>query len=99
MMCHYLVEKVKKKGCAIEMKHCFECGTKLEMKELEGEGMVPFCPHCNTFRFPMFNVAVSAEILNPEKNNITIVIIVAIIINSFFLIFIFFLVFIFYIPS
>lgn len=55
------------------MKHCFECGTKLEMKELEGEGMVPFCPHCNTFRFPMFNVAVSAEILNPEKNKILLI--------------------------
>ena len=25
-------------------KHCFECGTALIEKELEGEGVVPYCP-------------------------------------------------------
>ena len=55
------------------MKHCYECGAKLEMKALEGEGMVPFCPQCNTFRFPIFNVAVSAEILNPQKDKILLI--------------------------
>ena len=55
------------------MKHCYECGAKLEMRELDGEGMVPFCPQCNTFRFPIFNVAVSAEILNPQKDKILLI--------------------------
>lgn len=55
------------------MKHCFECGAKLEMKELEGEGGVPFCPDCSTFRFPIFNVAVSAEVLNPQKDKILLI--------------------------
>ena len=25
-------------------KHCFECGTALIEKELENEGIVPYCP-------------------------------------------------------
>ena len=25
-------------------KHCFECGTALIEKELEKEGIVPYCP-------------------------------------------------------
>ncbi|MGI6499066.1 MAG: NAD(+) diphosphatase [Oscillospiraceae bacterium] len=55
------------------MKHCVECGTKLEAKELEGEGWVPFCSTCDAFRFPIFNVAVSAEILNPQKDKILLI--------------------------
>ena len=34
-------------------KHCFECGTELIEKELENEGIVPYCPKCEQFRFPM----------------------------------------------
>ena len=40
-------------------KHCFECGTALIEKELEEEGIVPYCPKCQQYRFPMYNVAVS----------------------------------------
>ena len=43
----------------IVQKHCFECGTELIEKELEGEGIVPYCPQCEQFRFPMYNVAVA----------------------------------------
>ena len=50
------------------MKYCVECGTKLEKRFLEGEGEIPFCPNCNEFRFPIFNCAVSMEVLNPDKN-------------------------------
>lgn len=50
------------------MKHCYECGTKLEEKYLEGEGMIPYCESCGTFRFPIYSTAVSMIILNPLKD-------------------------------
>lgn len=40
-------------------KFCIECGAELIMKEDGNEGMVPFCPSCNAFRYPQYNVAVS----------------------------------------
>ena len=47
-------------------KHCFECGTKLIEKELENEGIVPYCPKCEQYRFPMYNVAVSMIVINEQ---------------------------------
>ena len=41
------------------MKYCYECGQKLRMKELEHEGMIPFCDSCRKFRFPIFSTALS----------------------------------------
>jgi len=55
------------------MNYCVECGTKLEMKFLEGEGDVPFCPACNQFRFPIFNSAVSMIVQNPQRNKILLI--------------------------
>ncbi|MGX8850532.1 NAD(+) diphosphatase [Amedibacillus sp. YH-ame10] len=52
------------------MKHCFACGHKLEMRELEHEGMTPFCPNCKEFRFPIFNTAVSMVVVNPKEDKI-----------------------------
>ena len=43
----------------IKQKCCPECGTKLIEKELEHEGLVPYCETCKEYRFPMFNTAVS----------------------------------------
>ena len=39
---------------ALEMKHCMQCGSELVLKELKGEGMVPYCPTCKDFRFPVW---------------------------------------------
>lgn len=50
------------------MKYCVECGTRLESKYLEHEGMIPFCPTCGQYRFPIFSSAVSVVILNRERN-------------------------------
>lgn len=50
------------------MKCCWECGTKLIQKELEHEGLIPFCPTCNTYRFPIFSSAISVIILNEKKD-------------------------------
>jgi NAD+ diphosphatase len=51
------------------MKYCIECGSKLELKPLAGEGLVPYCPQCQSFRFPVFNTAVSMVVLTEEKDN------------------------------
>lgn len=47
-------------------KHCYECGAELTEKELEGEGIVPYCPQCQQYRFPMYNVAVSMVVTDEE---------------------------------
>ncbi len=49
------------------MKYCMECGTALTEKELEHEGIIPFCPGCREYRFPMYNVAVSMIVVNEEN--------------------------------
>ncbi|SEA72173.1 NAD+ diphosphatase [Oribacterium sp. KHPX15] len=54
-------------------KYCQVCGSKLIDKELEGEGMVPFCPACNEFRFPMYNVAVSMIVINKKTDKILLI--------------------------
>ena len=55
------------------MKYCQECGTALTEKELEHEGVVPFCPKCRDYRFPMYNVAVSMIVINEENRKILLV--------------------------
>ena len=54
-------------------KFCRECGTKLVPKELENEGVVPYCPECGQFRFPQYNVAVSMIVVNEEKDEILLI--------------------------
>lgn len=55
------------------MNYCFECGTKLVPKECEGEGIIPFCSCCNIFRFPIYNTAISTEIVCPQKDKILLI--------------------------
>ena len=57
----------------MDMSYCRECGHKLEMKFLENEGMVPYCPACNAYRFPLFNVACSMVVLSPNKDEIVLI--------------------------
>lgn len=38
-------------------KYCTKCGSLYEVREMEGEGMVQFCPVCNAWHFPVFNTA------------------------------------------
>ena len=54
-------------------KYCQVCGSELIEKELEGEGLVPFCPACNEFRFPMYNVAVSMIVINKKTDKILLI--------------------------
>lgn len=55
------------------MKFCYDCGTPLVEKYLEREGMVQYCPECEQFRFPIFNTAVSMEVLNPVKTHVLLI--------------------------
>jgi NAD+ diphosphatase len=50
----------------VKMTHCMVCGEKLIDRELEGEGIVPYCPSCEEYRFPVFNTAVSMIVRNAE---------------------------------
>ncbi|MGM9891859.1 NUDIX domain-containing protein [Limosilactobacillus sp.] len=52
------------------MKYCSECGTKLIIKKNGIDGMVPYCPHCQQFRFIKFSSAISAIIFNPQKDKV-----------------------------
>lgn len=55
------------------MKYCMECGTRLEEKYLENEGMIPFCPKCGEYRFPVFSTAVSMVVMNEKKDKILLI--------------------------
>ena len=52
---------------------CPECGTRLIMKPLENEGIVPYCPSCMQYRFPMYNVAVSMIVIRRDRNKILLI--------------------------
>ena len=55
------------------MKYCYECGTKLEDRFLEGEGMIPYCTACNEYRFPIFSTAVIMIVQNPAKDKMLLI--------------------------
>lgn len=50
------------------MQFCFECGLKLVKRKRKIDGEVPYCEHCSKFRYPMYNVAVSAEVVNRKQD-------------------------------
>jgi NAD+ diphosphatase len=54
-------------------KYCHECGTSLIERELEGESIVPYCPKCKQYRFPMYNVAVSMVVVNEQNGEILLI--------------------------
>lgn len=55
------------------MEFCSRCGTQLIKKECGKEGIIPYCPTCKEFRFPMYNSAISAIVLNPAKDKILLI--------------------------
>lgn len=52
------------------MKYCYACGHPLIVQWLEHEGEIPYCPHCKSYRFSIFNTAVSMIALNPLQDKI-----------------------------
>ena len=55
------------------MKYCYECGGKLTERELENEGIVPYCEKCREYRFPIFSTAVSMIVENIDKTKILLI--------------------------
>jgi NAD+ diphosphatase len=53
--------------------YCRQCGAKLIEKETKNEGIVPYCPECEEFRFPQYNVAVSMIVVNKAKDEILLI--------------------------
>ena len=49
-------------------EYCPYCGTKLVLKELKNEGLIPYCNNCNDYRFELYSVAVSMIIINKKEN-------------------------------
>ena len=70
MVCD-LIKKLPK--LEMTQKHCFECGTLLTERVLEGEGIVPYCPTCEQYRFPLYNVAVSMIVINEQTGEILLI--------------------------
>ena len=58
----------------LEMNYCMQCGTKLTARLHPQEGMeVPYCPHCEAFRHPIYNTAVSMVVQNAAKDRILLI--------------------------
>ncbi len=53
--------------------YCPKCGHKLELRYLENEGEIPYCDHCEEFRFRMFNTAISAIVYHPDGEHIALI--------------------------
>lgn len=55
------------------MKFCPECGAPLQLRALEGEGQVPWCPGCQAWRFPTFSTAIIAAVLSPDRERVLLI--------------------------
>lgn len=56
------------------MKYCMNCGAKLENRFHEQENKdIPYCPACEEYRFPIFNVAVSMIVMNRSGEKILLI--------------------------
>ena len=53
--------------------YCRECGTKLVPRELKNEGIIPYCPSCEQYRFPQYNVAVSMIVVDESRDRILLI--------------------------
>ncbi len=50
--------------------YCIDCGEKLNLRFLENEGIVPYCPKCGGYKFPLFPVAVSMTVINRSEDKV-----------------------------
>lgn len=55
------------------MNNCYECGEKLVFK-IDNEGnKIQYCEKCKSFRYPIFNTAMSTAIVNKSKNKVILI--------------------------
>ena len=57
----------------MEMNYCTQCGERLVPREHPGEGLVPYCPACARYRFPIFSTAVIVIALNPARDRVLLI--------------------------
>ena len=57
----------------MKMNYCMECGTLLHPMPHGEEGIVPYCDTCASFRYPVFNTAVSLLVMDEEEENIILI--------------------------
>ncbi len=55
------------------MEYCMFCGTKLQERKLDGEGIIPYCEKCGEYRFPVFSTAVSMIVTNKDRDKILLI--------------------------
>ncbi|NBJ65204.1 NUDIX domain-containing protein [bacterium c-19] len=55
------------------MKYCIKCGHQLVKRSLKHEGMIPYCVHCEEYRFPYANTAVSIILLSPDQSQVLLI--------------------------
>lgn len=53
--------------------YCPVCGTLLTEKEQPEDGLVPWCPACEEYRYPGFNTAVSMIVRSPDEKKVLII--------------------------
>jgi NAD+ diphosphatase len=56
-----------------EMTHCIQCGAPLVKRYLKDEGMIPYCPVCKAYRFPVFSTAISTIVMNEKRDHILLI--------------------------
>ena len=57
----------------MEMNYCMHCGTRLEIRQHENEGAVPYCSGCGAFRYPVYNTAVSMIVMDESKSRVILI--------------------------
>ncbi|MDD8048366.1 MAG: NUDIX domain-containing protein [Thomasclavelia sp.] len=55
------------------MNYCSKCGTKLIQKQDGIDGLVPYCPSCNEYRYEQFNSAISSIVFNKNKDKVLLI--------------------------
>lgn len=50
--------------------YCKDCGTKLVMREQHEDGLRPWCPTCEQWRYPTFSIACSMIVYHPDGRRI-----------------------------
>lgn len=53
--------------------YCSKCGSAYEIREMEGEGNVQYCPTCKSWHFPSFNTACIMIVVDRKNKKILLI--------------------------
>ena len=58
----------------MEMRYCMHCGAPLRLREHPGESrMIPWCDACESYRWPVYNTAVSMVVMDEKKERVLLI--------------------------